>query len=67
MTTDLPAFLLPEEVATTLRCSRRSVLRYVQRGLLPAVRIAGTIRVRRADLLALLAKSETDTRDKVNS
>ncbi len=61
-TTDLPTLLLPEEVAQALRCTRRTVLRHIRHGHLPAVRIAGRVRIRRADLLALIERDRDTTR-----
>ncbi len=47
------------EIAARLGVSRRTVLRWVQEGDLPAYRIRGIIRVRPEDFEAFLARSRT--------
>lgn len=47
------------EIATRLGVSRRTVLRWVQEGALPAYRIGGIIRVRPEDFEAFLERSRT--------
>ncbi len=44
----------PGEVATMLRVSRRTILRWIEEGRLSVFRIAATVRIQRSDLLAFL-------------
>lgn len=48
------------EVTERLGISARTLRRWRQRGLLPAIRIAGTVRIRLADLERALADSAGD-------
>lgn len=48
------------EVTERLGISARTLRRWRQRGLLPAIRIAGTVRIRLADLEHALAGSAGD-------
>ena len=46
-----PEWMTVEEVAAWLRVSRDSVYRWVRAGRLPALKVAGAIRVHRAEVL----------------
>ena len=60
-TTNLGERLLTlAEVTERLAISARTLRRWRQRGLLPAIRIAGTVRIRLADLERALAGSAGD-------
>ena len=60
-TTNLGERLLTlAEVTERLGISARTLRRWRQRGLLPAIRIAGTVRIRLADLERALAGSAGD-------
>lgn len=45
--------LAPREVATRLAVHPSTVARWVQRGILPALRLGGVIRIRWADVLRI--------------
>lgn len=49
--------LAPAAVARLLNLSRQSVYRLIERGLLPVYRLCRHLRVRRADLDALITRS----------
>lgn len=51
---DSTDLLTVSEVAALMRVSRRAVDTWIKDGRLPALKIAGTVRVRRADLEAAL-------------
>lgn len=52
---DATTLLTVEEVARLLRLAPKTVYRYVAQGILPAVRIGGTVRIPRDELQALLS------------
>lgn len=47
------------EVAQALRVTERTIINWIDRGKLPAIRIYGTLRIRKSDFDALLEKSST--------
>jgi excisionase family DNA binding protein len=49
-----PALLRPEEAAALLQVSRSKVYKLVSSGMLPAVRLTGSVRIPRAALLELI-------------
>jgi excisionase family DNA binding protein len=52
----LPDLLTPAEVCAMFSVSRRTLPRWERAGILPAVRIGGTVRYRAEDVRALLQK-----------
>jgi excisionase family DNA binding protein len=56
---DLPLkkTLRPDEVASVLSLSRRTVYRWVRSGRLPSLRLGGSIRVLREDLITAISLS----------
>jgi excisionase family DNA binding protein len=57
----LPHVLTVEEAAKVLRIGRAAAYAAVKDGSLPALRIGRTLRVPRAQLLALLGEDESET------
>lgn len=60
--TEVDELLSPQRVATLLGVTDRTVLRYIEDGHLPAVRLPGgrLWRIRRSDVDALLNTTEVD-------
>jgi excisionase family DNA binding protein len=56
---DLAEFLTVAEVAELLKLNQQTVRNWIDRGELPAVRVGTRVRIRRADLDALLAQGYT--------
>lgn len=54
--TAIPRLWRPRDLAERLGLRRESVYRLIKRGALPAILVAGVIRVREADVLDYLAR-----------
>ena len=63
----LPSLLTVGETAEELRYHRSTTYQLIKKGTIPSIRLWRTIRVRRADLEALLEASRYWTRDQVLS
>lgn len=63
----LPSMLTVRETAYELRYHRSTTYQMIKKGIIPSVRLGRSIRVRRADLEALIESSRYWTRDQVLS
>lgn len=61
MKNDLPEFLSPATVARLLEVHRRSVYRWIDKKVLPAIRIEGTVRIDRKAFAAFLDEKRKET------
>ncbi len=57
---ETPTLFSPAEVAEVLAVSTRTVLRWIEQGRLPAIRIGAVVRIQRTDLAAFLAQHRRD-------
>ncbi|GMU51953.1 MAG: hypothetical protein AMXMBFR33_10990 [Candidatus Xenobia bacterium] len=59
----MPSLLTPEEAATRLRLSRRTVIGWLQQGRLPGIKVGNRWRIQESDVLRALEGQDIESRE----